>query len=137
MKLRAFLLPILVIMVGFAANAKVVTGFNSVKGESTGYITFIVESVDYRTDLTRISGKLKGIPHTSERIDNLVLIAPSGKQYQMTDIDGVDLKRWFQWEDNGLIDVEIDFPVIKEASSFILKSSGPKGVSHTKINKKK
>lgn len=137
MKTKIFFISVMMMLAAVAVNAKVVKGFNSAKGESTGYITFVVESVDYRPDLTRVSGKLKGMPHTSERIDSLVLITPSGRQYRMTDIDGVDLKRWFQWEDDGLIDVEIDFPVIKEINSFTLQSSGPKGISRTKITKKK
>lgn len=136
MKVKTFLVSMFLLLGVLFADAKVVKGFDFSKDESTGYITFVVESVDYRPDLTRIYGKLKGKPHTSERIDELILILPSGKQHALTDIDGVDLKRWFQWEDNGLIDVEIDFPVIKECNKFTLKSSGPKGISQTQITKK-
>ncbi len=138
MKVKTFLFSMFLLHGVLFADAKVVKGFNFSKDdESTGYITFVVESVDYRPDLTRIYGKLKGNPHTSERIDELIIILPSGKQHALMDIDGVDLKRWFQWEDNGLIDVEIDFPVIKECDKFTLKSSGPKGISQTKIAKEK
>lgn len=60
-------------------------------------------------NLVRISGNLVGVPHTSCRIDS---IAVSGR-HAMTaanDIDGVDFQRYFQWEDDGTIPLEIDFP---------------------------
>lgn len=117
-------------------SAKKVTGYNNAKSEQTGYITFVVNSIDYRPDLTRVYGRIVGKPHTSERIDALYLVTPSGKQYQCTDIDGVDFKRWFQWEDEGSIDVELDFPAMKQGKRFTIKSTGPKGESHTLIKKK-
>ena len=96
------------------AVAAKVSGFKSTKGESTGYITFRVTSIDYRPDLTRVYGTLVGRPHTSERIDELTIMTPGGKVISSTDIDGVDMKRWFQGEDDGAIEVEIDFPAMKQ-----------------------
>ena len=60
-------------------------------------------------NLVRISGNLVGVPHTSCRIDS---IAVSGRHAvtAANDIDGVDFQRYFQWEDDGTIPLEIDFP---------------------------
>ena len=37
------------------------------------HITLVVDSIDYRQDLTRVYGKLIGTPHTSQRIDAMTL----------------------------------------------------------------
>lgn len=64
--------------------------------------------------------KLIGTPHTSNRIDEAV-IEVAGTKYKCTDIDGVDLKRYFQWEDSAIIDIELDFPAIKSGTKrFVL-----------------
>lgn len=118
------------------ASAKVVGGYTNVAGKSTGLIVFNITSVDYRPDLTRLTGELVGRPHTSNRIDELILITPSGKQYKSTDIEGVDMKRYFQWEDNGRIEVEIDFPPMKQQKSFTIKATGPNGESQSVIIRK-
>lgn len=57
----------------------------------------------------RISVCLVGIPHTSQRIDSVDLIV-SGKTIKANDIDGVDFERYFQFEDEGVQMVDIDFP---------------------------
>lgn len=91
-----------------SASAKIV---KSAKCSSTGSIGLIVDSIDFRGDCTRIYGKLTGTPHIANRIDNLILKGSmSHKAVKSTDIDGIDLKRWFQWEDEAIIPVEIDFP---------------------------
>lgn len=90
---------------------------------STGTPVLICDSVDFRSDLTRVYGKLKGAPHTSHRIDG-VKLQSSG--VPATDIDGVDIKRWFQWEEDGEIPVEIDFPPMKERSSLIIEAATPR-----------
>lgn len=116
--------------------AKVV-GYKSTKAQTTGYITFEVTAIDYRADLTRVYCRLVGRPHTSERIDELTIVPLGGKPVSSTDIDGVDMKRWFQWEDEGFIEVEIDFPVMKQMNTFTIYSNGPKGESRTVITKSK
>ena len=60
-------------------------------------------------DGVRISVCLVGIPHTSQRIDGVDLVIGS-KLVKATDIDGVDFERYFQFEDSGVLTVEIDFP---------------------------
>lgn len=67
-----------------------------------------LDSVDFRTDLTRVYGRLIGRPHTAQRIDYVTLHTP-GVVLAAQEIDGVDLERYFQWEDDGVIPVEIDF----------------------------
>lgn len=76
-------------------------------------MTLTVERIETVDGGIRLYGTLNGRPHTSNRIDTLVMITADGKAVNANDIDGVDMKRWFQWEDSGTIDVEIDFPVRK------------------------
>lgn len=59
--------------------------------------------------VSRIGLTLFGQPNTSSRIDSIVMM--NGKEHlRATDIDGVDFQRYFQWEENGEIYVEVDFP---------------------------
>lgn len=57
----------------------------------------------------RISLCLVGIPHTSQRIDGVDLVIGK-KIVKATDIDGVDFERYFQFEDEGVVTIDIDFP---------------------------
>ncbi len=113
-----------------------VSGFTTSKKDKSGFITFKVEAIDYRPDLIRIYGSLDGRPHTSDRIDNLILVTADGRRIIATDIEGIDFKRWFQWEDDGSIPVEIDFPPMDVQQRFTLKSTGPKGDSQSLILKR-
>lgn len=65
--------------------------------------------------VSRIRFELEGIPHTSNRIDEVILYY-QGNPEVATDIDGVDFKRYYQWEDDTLIPVDIDFPYHKTFS---------------------
>lgn len=60
--------------------------------------------------VNRIGLTLLGVSHTSSRIDSVKILLHDGRSYKATDIDGVDFERYFQWEDDGSIPVEIDFP---------------------------
>ncbi|MDE5687392.1 MAG: hypothetical protein K2I18_02045 [Paramuribaculum sp.] len=118
-----------------SVNAKTVRMFST---SCTGPLTMVCDSIDYRADLTRVYGRLTGRPHTSNRIDGIVLVS-GGKTFVSTDIDGVDLKRWFQWEDEGAIPVEIDFAPMSPCREAVVKAAGPRGESQWKlraINKK-
>ena len=97
--------------------------------KSGGQIGFKIEKIDYRDDLTRVYGFLIGKPHTSGRIDEMIFVASTGEKLDATDIDGIDMKRWFQWEDDNAIYVEIDFPPMRIQSEFTIMLSGPKGPS--------
>lgn len=98
-------------------------------------LAMVVDSVEYRSDLTRVYGKLVGRPHTSGRVDAASLL--SGKStWQATDIDGIDFKRYFQWEEDGEIFVEIDFPAVKPFKTAQLTLSTTRGESVTTIKRK-
>lgn len=98
-------------------------------------LSVVVDSVDYRSDLTRVYGRLIGRPHTSGRVDGAAFL--SGKiSHAATDIDGVDFQRYFQWEDDGVIPVEIDFPACKPVRTARLVLTTPRGESVTTIKRK-
>ncbi len=60
-------------------------------------------------DATRITVSLVSQPNTSSRIDSVHL--NNGKAVlAAVDIDGVDFGRYFQWEEDGVINVDVDFP---------------------------
>ena len=81
---------------------------------TTSSLMFQPTDVVYKADdgIVRIKGKLVGRPHTSDRIDGASLTI-NGRKYAATDIDGVDFERYFQWEDDGVIPIEIDFELPK------------------------
>lgn len=115
--------------VGTAAHRTVAYGY-TVSVVEASPIGFEIDSIDFRSDLTRIYGKLIGTPHTSNRIDRLTLTAGASTPCTSTDIDGIDMKRWFQWEDSFRIPVEIDFPMLNPSVSDItIEADGPKGSS--------
>ena len=59
--------------------------------------------------VSRIACTLTGVPNTGHRIDGATLIV--GKErLTASDIDGIDFKRYFQFEEEGEIEIEIDFP---------------------------
>ncbi len=60
--------------------------------------------------LIRVKGTLIGDPHTSHRINAARLLA-GNQSYVAIDIDGIDFERYFQWEDEGTIPLEIDFAI--------------------------
>lgn len=97
--------------------------------EASGPLGFKVTKIEFRSDLTRIYGRLNGRPHTSGRIDALTLTLPGGRAMASTDIDGVDMKRYFQWEDENYIEVEIDFPPMKKPRRLTINVVGPNGNS--------
>lgn len=122
---RKILTSILLISASLCLEAKTLRNLNA---DCSGSIGFIADSIEYRADVTRLYGKIKGRPHTANRIETLY--GTFGKiKYSSTDIDGVDMKRYFQWENSGLIPVEIDFPVVRTQTSFVLTLDGPRGES--------
>ena len=122
---RKILTSIHLISASLCLEAKTLRTLNA---DCSGSIGFIADSIEYRADVTRLYGKIKGRPHTANRIDTLY--GTFGKiKYSSTDIDGVDMKRYFQWENSGLIPVEIDFPVVRTQTSFVLTLDGPRGES--------
>lgn len=114
------------------AQAKILKGYSAAGLEPFGVT---VDSIDYRTSLTRVYCKIVARPHTSGRIDRMTL-AVNGRSYVATDIDGVDFNRYFQWEDDGVIPLEVDFPAMKPAKTMKLEIVTPKGNGTFTIKKK-
>lgn len=81
------------------------------------YMDVKIEAIDNANSdgVTRLSCTLKGIPHTSSRIDSVAALV-NNRRLKATDIDGVDFARYFQWEESGAIEVEIDLPRFKNVS---------------------
>ncbi len=125
---RLFPLLLLSAMAVPSARAKMVRECVSA---TEGPLTFTVDSVDCRKDLTRVYGHLEGRPHTSARIDAVTLVTDKSPLRECTDIDGVDFNRYFQWEDDGRIGVELDFGPVRNAQSGTLTFTTPLGKSVT------
>lgn len=104
----------LAVVTSCAAASRIERRFTASADTQVPGISLVVDSIDYRGDLTRVYGRIIGRPHTSNRIDSLYLTPAGGAVLEATDIDGVDMRRYFQWEDNGEIGLEIDFPAIKK-----------------------
>lgn len=138
--MKKWVMATVIALVSLPGWGKVVRNFST---ESAGATAAIIDSIDYRKDLTRVYARLKGVPHTSSRIDNIAM--QSGKvSLTMNDLDGVDPERWFQWEDTPYIPIEIDFAPMKDTGAkVVLSVSGPRGNStwvatpQTSTNKKK
>lgn len=98
------------------------------------HLTLVVDSIDYRADLTRMYGKFVGRPHTSQQVKSITL-HNGARSYAATDIDGVDFNRWFQWEDDGVIPVEIDFDKMPEVKTGRLVIVTPRGTDSCTMTK--
>lgn len=109
------------------AQAKIVKNY---KSHSDDVLTFQVDSIDFRKDLTRVYGKVIGRPHTSHRIDGVTLNI-NNQSLMSDDIDGVDFKRYFQWEDDGFILLEIDFPATRPPRNLNLNFNTVRGNATT------
>ncbi|MCM1138864.1 MAG: hypothetical protein NC311_07155 [Muribaculaceae bacterium] len=124
---RLFSTAIIATLTLMLVDAEILRDYES---QSNGNLSFSVDSIDYRPDLTRVYGKLQGRPHTSNRIDDVKVIKNT-ESYSSTDIDGVDFRRYFQWEDDGVIPIEIDFPAMKSGQGVQLIFNTPYGQSQT------
>lgn len=100
----------------FVANssAKIVKDYACMTNDDT---SFVIDSIDFREDLTRIYGCIIGLPHSSNKINEVMLLI-NNDALTANDIDGVDFHRYFQWENEERIDLEVDFPPIKPASDL-------------------
>lgn len=120
---RFIALTIASIMTVGTLSARIVRNYESQPATPDGLV-LVVDSIDYRKEVTRIYGRLTGRPHTSNRIDNAALDGCG-----CTDIDGVDFNRYFQWEDDGQIPVELDFPPCKPKKQGSILIRTPRGQS--------
>ncbi len=93
-----------------------------------------IDSIVCRPDLSRVYCKALGRPNTSNRIDAVNL---NGK-IAATDIDPIYFKQAFQWEEEGVISLEIDFPALKrKPSMFYLEFQTPYGTVRGAYSAKK
>lgn len=127
---RGTILISLFAAIAVAAQGKILRDWDS---SSSGPLTVEVDSIDYRADLTRLYGHLIGKPHTSQRLDSCCL----DSEYPGLDIDGVDFTRYFQWEDDGQIAIEIDFAPMKPQPSHRLDVTTVRGKAVTKVERRK
>lgn len=127
-----FIFAILILIVAVSvANARVERNYRNTAAE---HINLVVDSIDFRDDLTRLYGRLIGRPHTSQKIVKMEMRLPSGT-FEATDIDGIDFNRWFQWEDDGTIPVEIDFKAMSPVKSGTLIMETARGVDTSTFSK--
>lgn len=132
--MKRLLIAAMIMATAFNLPAKVMRGYNTA---SSGSIDAIIDSIDYRLDLTRVYARLQGAPHTSGRIDDITLLDATNSLI-LTDIDGVDLKRWFQWEDTPYIPIEIDFaPIAHPSENITFYIEGPRGGSKWIVSRQK
>ena len=127
---------VLAISIAATAAAQAPYVVNTKKNKSDMRVE--LDSVDFRTDLTRVYGRLIGRPHTAQRIDYVTLRTP-GVVLAAQEIDGVDLERYFQWEDDGIIPVEIDFAPSTKSNTVELEMLTVYGTvksQPTSLNKK-
>lgn len=134
--LTAFSTAFLLLSAASAASTQQCNkGYNQncrrVAGKSDRQFEFAVNEIIYKTDdnLARVCGNLTGTPHTSARIDSVTFVSEK-RRIKANDIDGVDFERYFQWEDDGNIYIEIDFPGYRK-SEGLLDSCGNSIVFHT------
>lgn len=98
------------------------------------YMTIQIDSISCREDLSRVYCKALGRPHTSNRIDGVKL---DGK-IAATDIDPIYFERAFQFEDEGEILLEVDFPALKsKPASFYMEFQTPYGIVRGTYSAKK
>ena len=98
------------------------------------HLTLVIDSIDYRADLTRMYGKFVGRPHIFFFFLSITLHNGS-RSYAATDIDGVVFDRWFQWEEDGVIAVEIDFDKMPEIKTGRLVIVTPRGTDSCTMTK--
>lgn len=97
-------------------------------GQTRRDLTVVVDSVMWRSDVTRVYCRALGQPHTSHRIDSVAMLLPSVVAPVMAaDIDPIYFRRGFQWEDDGVILLEIDFKAMNPARRFTLSFATPYG----------
>lgn len=96
----------------------------------------VIDSIVCRSDLSRVYCRALGHPNTSHRIDAVNLNLP-GQALGATDIDPIYFERAFQWEEDGIIPLEIDFgPMESAPSHFTLDFFTPYGTIKAAYNTK-
>ncbi len=131
---HAALALLMIVAVAAVCQAKVVKGFRTVpavaaapaRDDAKGGLVLRIDSIDFRKDLTRVYCHVAGKPHPAHRIDAVTLTAGT-RAMGATDIDGIELKQYFQFEDDGTIALEIDFPATATARKGSVTIVTPQG----------
>lgn len=107
--MRTFLSIFMVLVLSAIGCSTLVA--QQLKQKRTHPMTVEVKGIDNRNSdgVTRLTVILTSLPNTSSRIDSVSLVTAAGIRMKALDIDGVDFQRYFQWEDEGAVDVEVDF----------------------------
>ena len=127
-----FILAILFLVIAVSvANARVEKNY---KNTAADHVNLIIDSIDFREDLTRLYGRMIGVPHTSQKINRMEMKVGSSV-FNAEDIDGVDFERWFQWEDDGVISIEVDFKAMQPVKSGTLIIETARGVDSSRFSK--
>lgn len=127
-----FIFAILFLIIAVSvANARVEKNY---KNTAADHVNLIIDSIDFREDLTRLYGRMIGRPHTSQKINRMEMRV-GNEAFKAEDIDGVDFERWFQWEDDGVISIEVDFKAMKPVKSGTLIIETARGVDTSKFSK--
>lgn len=124
-------------LLAFASLCILVCGVHSqhvaVKDVPAFAVEYIGMQVKPDEGLTRLQLKLIGKAHTAGRIDSVYVFGADSVGVVATDIDGVDFGRWFQWEDEPVIDIELDLPGTAYGGGETLTFYGPHGTVRSKI----
>jgi hypothetical protein len=102
-------------------------GFDRISAKLSVNMSIAIDSAMFRDDVTRVYCRIIGRPHTSQRIDTAYLLV-NNTELQSTDIDGVDFQRYFQWEDNGIIPIELDYAPVSRADKAQVKLLTGEGI---------
>lgn len=104
------LLVLAVAGVSFLMAAQSPRQCGSVDSKPRHFMQVAVDGINRNTGdgVMRVSCTLTSTPHTSSKIDSVTAVI-GGRRFKAVDIDGVDFGRYFQWEDEGVIPVEVDF----------------------------
>lgn len=63
--------------------------------------------------VSRVGCNIISVPHTSTRVDSVTAVI-AGHCFKADDIDGIDFQRYFQWEDEPKVYVEVDLPYTRK-----------------------
>ncbi len=104
-----FVFAILFLIIAVSvANARVERNYKNTAAE---HINMVIDSIDFRDDLTRVYARMIGRPHTSQKIERVEMRVAADR-----------------WEDDGVIPVEIDFKAMAPVKSGTLIVETARGV---------
>lgn len=107
-----FKIKIIMLLMAFVSTVSVAQApLTATKYIKTHPVKTVVKAVDNKNNqnTTRITVSLISQPNTSSRIDSAHFVN-GNEQLRAVDIDGVDFGRYFQWEEDGMVSVDVDFP---------------------------